>query len=853
MEIEAKFVVPDAETSQRLRAVDCLAGFSLSEGQVKQVQDTYLDTVGRLVQAAGYACRWRERDEGVLITLKGLGIAEDGVHRREELEVSLPAAQPSAQRFSMAHPEWPASPVRDWVRQLIGEAPLTVLFVLQQTRIVRRVGQGERCVAELSLDEVYLAADDREQAYFELEMELAPQGTEDDLAVIVTCLQDEWGLEPEPRSKFERALAFLEEAPVESTLLTPQECAVCQQIGTRDDMYGRQARALLALDEGTTQVEAGKRAGRAERTVRYWLAAFRKKRLDIFPAHVLEQARPLSQPPIPRTPLQPEPPPEPQEPPEPWSLDALFDHYGVDQVHARAVADHALALFDHLLPFHGLSPERRPLLETAALLHNVGLETDPDRHHIAGRDILLAHPPAELDDDERRMVALTTFLHRKRITPNRLDKLAQQSLFADLPAPVQTETLALAALVRMADGLDYTQTGGSRLGQVQQREGTVEIEVAGPDAAVDAERAQAKSDLWRLLFETDLRFKPPEEPLEVAEPPAPVATTLPSKPGLEADDSMAEAARKTFLFHFQRMVYHEPGTRQGKDIEELHDMRVATRRMRAALRVFGDYLDLEQMKPFVKGLRRTGRTLGAVRDLDVFWEKTQRYLDTLPPARQGDLDPLRAVWEAERERARERMLAYLDSDRYCRFKERFGQFLQTSGAGALSVISEKGEPLPHRLRHVVPVAVYQRLAAVRAYDEWVTGPDVPLGRLHRLRIAAKGLRYTLEFFREVLGPEAKTSIEEMKGLQDHLGDLQDAVVASNLLRDFLTWGTWGHAQTEGRSESLPTEPIIAPGVAAYLTARQIELQHLLDTFPQAWARIQRPEFSQLVVAALAAL
>jgi len=159
------------------------------------------------------------------------------------------------------------------------------------------------------------------------------------------------------------------------------------------------------------------------------------------------------------------------------------------------------------------------------------------------------------------------------------------------------------------------------------------------------------------------------------------------------------------------------------------------------------------------------------------------------------------------------------------------------------------------LRHVVPVVVHQRLAAVRAYDEWVTGPDVPLERLHQLRIAAKGLRYTLEFFREVLGPETKTLIDEMKGLQDHLGDLQDAVVASNLLRDFLTWGTWGHTQktSKGGMVSLPTELIIAPGVAAYLSARQIELQYLVDTFPQAWARVQGLEFSQLVAAALAAL
>ncbi len=113
-------------------------------------------------------------------------------------------------------------------------------------------------------------------------------------------------------------------------------------------------------------------------------------------------------------------------------------------------------------------------------------------------------------------------------------------------------------------------------------------------------------------------------------------------------------------------------------------MRVATRRMRAAYQVFGDYLDMEQMAPFLKGLRRTGRALGAVRDLDVFWEKTQHYLDTLPPDQPHDLGPLRAVWEAEREVARERMVAYLDSKRCARFTKEFGEFLQTPGSRSTS-------------------------------------------------------------------------------------------------------------------------------------------------------------------------
>jgi len=625
MEIEAKFAVSEVKTFQRLQAADRLAAFALSAHQVKQVHDTYLDTADQLILAAGYAYRQREQEEGILITLKGLGSAEGAVHRREELETLLPAAAPPA--------EWPASPVRERVLRLTGDAPLLPLFSLRQTRIVRQMKRGKQTVAELSLDDVHLTIAGAEHAYLELEVELASKGAEDDMATIVTCLQDEWGLEPDPHSKFERALALLEDK-----LLTPQERAICQRIAERDDADGLRARALLALDEGATQMETGERAERSARTVRRWLAAFRQDHLSIFSDDVLGEARPTA---------------ESEEPPHP--------------------------------------PVARP--------------ARPDR---------------------------------------------------------------------------------------------------------------------------PTRKKPPKEP------------------GLEASDSMAEAARKTFYFHFQRMLYHEPGTRLGEDIEELHDMRVATRRMRAAFRVFGAYLDMKQLKPIVKDLRHTGQTLGAVRDLDVFWEKTQRYLDALPQEQQGDLSPLRKVWEAEREQARERMLAHLDSERYAQFKKRFAEFLEHPDAAALPVFSKKGEPLPNRLQHIAPVIVYQRMAGVQAYDEWVSGPDVPLERLHRLRIAAKRLRYTLEFFREVLGPEAKELIKEMKNLQDHLGDLQDAVVASNLLRDFLTWGTWGHAQAGKKMTALPSEPIIAPGVAAYLAARQSEIQRLLDAFPQVWAYFQSHDFNRSV-------
>jgi inorganic triphosphatase YgiF len=207
MEIEAKFALPDVETWRRLQAADSLAGFALSASRVKRVRDTYLDTAERKILAAGYACRWREQSDSILITLKSLNDSQGTIHRREELEVMLPSEQ-----SQIPVGEWPASLARERLTQWIGQSPLTPLFELQQTRIIRNVTQGKRLVAELSLDDVCLTVGDRRQAYCELEVELKPEGNEADLMSLVACLRDEWGLKSEPRSKFERAMAFSQES-----------------------------------------------------------------------------------------------------------------------------------------------------------------------------------------------------------------------------------------------------------------------------------------------------------------------------------------------------------------------------------------------------------------------------------------------------------------------------------------------------------------------------------------------------------------------------------------------------------------------------------------------------------------
>lgn len=202
MEIEAKFVIPDPAVYWRLQTAMHLAGYALSTQKVLDIRDTYLDTSKRHILTAGYSCRRRRLPEGIVMTLKSLGRADGAIHRRQEFETTLPTALPPA--------EWPDSEMRERVLQLSKRESISPLFELEQTRLIRIVQQDEQPLAELSLDRVSLMSGGKELVYHELEIELLPSGSEQNLKAIVDCLHGEWHLHAESLSKFERALALVD-------------------------------------------------------------------------------------------------------------------------------------------------------------------------------------------------------------------------------------------------------------------------------------------------------------------------------------------------------------------------------------------------------------------------------------------------------------------------------------------------------------------------------------------------------------------------------------------------------------------------------------------------------------------
>ena len=516
--------------------------------------------------------------------------------------------------------------------------------------------------------------------------------------------------------------------------------------------------------------------------------------------------------------------------------DSAPDIEGVEvevHTHAEHVRDQALRLFDHTRPWHELADESRRVLEIAALIYNVPFPPGKKKPINAARKLIQAQVYEEpLSNDQQAVLAAVLALQHGQIKRKAIGQLGLSPI-------QQREALTLAALLRIAIGLDQSGSQQTCVEQVELARNELWIVISGPNVEADVAAAQHNARLWSKIGYPDVQILLPAEAKARLMPyPEPQETT-----GILSEDSFAEAGRKVMRYHFAEMLRQESGTRLGEDIEALHDMRVATRRLRAAFDVFGAAFERQEMRRHRAGLRATGQALGQVRDLDVMIEKAQSYRDRLPEEQRAGMEPLFDFWKSERESARQKMLAYLDSREFQDFKREFNVFVCTPGSGVRPI--PDNPPEPSLVSEIAPILIFTRLAVVRAYEPYL--PDAPVERLHALRIEFKKLRYTVEFFREVLGEDAKMAINKFKKIQDHLGDLNDAQVVGQILEQFM--GEWQHAQ-----EQLPeSERRDAHAIEAYRESRLAEKEMLIASFQDVWDDFNQPAFRHRLAQAIAVL
>lgn len=248
----------------------------------------------------------------------------------------------------------------------------------------------------------------------------------------------------------------------------------------------------------------------------------------------------------------------------------------------------------------------------------------------------------------------------------------------------------------------------------------------------------------------------------------------------DADTPVILLARHHLARQFETLLANEAGALDGGDPECVHEMRVASRRLRVALQVFASCSAPSDCKALLKEVRWITQMLGDVRDLDVFRDAVTRDAAEADVALPGFQAHLLKAWRS----ARRELVKCLTSARFQRFKLDFARFLHGEFPDDASCVGGRRRKHGEQRAAELAAAVLLPLLRTVRRDGRRISASAPDERLHQLRLKGKRLRYLLELFASVDPDGLKEMLKASKALQAYLGDHQDACVALARINHF---------------------------------------------------------------------
>lgn len=294
----------------------------------------------------------------------------------------------------------------------------------------------------------------------------------------------------------------------------------------------------------------------------------------------------------------------------------------------------------------------------------------------------------------------------------------------------------------------------------------------------------------------------------------------------KADESISIYAAGVLLKHLDAFELEIAGVQQAQDIEYIHRMRVASRRLRSALALFWEFLPQKKREEWQEQFRGITKALGAARDTDVQLEVLHEAVQNLPnPAFRPGIDRLLLRHKQRRTRLQSDILKALDA---------------LTISGTVADIRLKMSPRLARQEQVYlySPALYRlgfdaltaTLDAFLAYEPFILQPE-RIEELHAMRIAAKNLRYTLEALSPLYGEEGKVVLASLKNAQELLGEIHDSDVWVLYLPKFIekerqwTLRYFGHTRIMSR---------LNPGINYFLKDRQDRREKMYAKFLAEW-------------------
>jgi CHAD domain-containing protein len=240
--------------------------------------------------------------------------------------------------------------------------------------------------------------------------------------------------------------------------------------------------------------------------------------------------------------------------------------------------------------------------------------------------------------------------------------------------------------------------------------------------------------------------------------------------------TVRQAAGIILARRVRELLSHERGARRGEDPEAVHQMRVGTRRLRAALRVFASYV--RPKKRARRGLPWLARRLGRVRDHDVIIALlVERHLEQIHGDEGQRLEALVARFKERRFRAHQRLAGALKRGRYKKLRIALEELAARPRFGG-----SEDDMAARLLEEGI-----ERLGAEVSSEPAMNLPAPSAEELHALRIAFKRLRYVLDFHAEIRGVAYEVERRLTRELQECLGELHDHDVLLGWLEEHGEW------------------------------------------------------------------
>jgi CHAD domain-containing protein len=224
---------------------------------------------------------------------------------------------------------------------------------------------------------------------------------------------------------------------------------------------------------------------------------------------------------------------------------------------------------------------------------------------------------------------------------------------------------------------------------------------------------------------------------------------------------------------------NEAGVMDNRDVECLHDFRVALRKMRTTTGQIREIYAPQVLEPVRQELAWLAALTTPVRDLDVYLAEFAELAASLPEEMRDDLAPFKSFLQSRHHQARAALTAGLAAERYAHFKRDLRALLEREDDPA-SLVANALRPVDELARELI-WARYEKLLH-QAKGVKSKSPDEAF---HRVRKSAKKLRYLMEFFQDQFAEKGlRVLLKDLKAIQDKLGEIQDLHVQITILQEY---------------------------------------------------------------------